>query len=130
MKGNLLDTSVALIALTAPDALPGAVRDAVLAGPNVLSVMSYWEVVIKAAKGRLEVGDPREWWREALGQLAAAPLAWRPVHVAELYDLPAIHQDPFDRALIAQARVEELALVTTDGQVPLYASDRLRVICG
>jgi PIN domain nuclease of toxin-antitoxin system len=79
-------------------------------------------------KGGLKVGDPRTWWRDALDQLAATPLALRPEHVAEVYTLPPLHKDPFDRILIAQATAEELELVTTDGEIPRYASTRLRVV--
>ena len=49
-------------------------------------------------------------------------------HVAEVYNLPAIHQDPFDRVLIAQAIVEDLTLVTTDEVIREYAGERLRVV--
>ena len=79
-------------------------------------------------KGNLEVGDPRTWWQEALEQLAATALALRPEHVAEVYGLPRIHRDPFDRVLIAQAISEDLGLVTTDGEIPRYASARFQVI--
>jgi PIN domain nuclease of toxin-antitoxin system len=48
--------------------------------------------------------------------------------IAAVYRLPAIHQDPFDRALIAQAMVEEFALVTTDRTIPQYASGSVRVV--
>lgn len=34
-------------------------------GPAYLSVLSYWEVMLKSAKGKLDVGDPRYWWQEA-----------------------------------------------------------------
>jgi PIN domain nuclease of toxin-antitoxin system len=128
VSGYLRDTNAALIALTDPDRLPGAVRTALLAGPNILSVVSYWEVLLKSMKGSLRVGDPRTWWRDALDQLAATPLALRPKHVAEGYALPPFHKDPFDRILIAQAMAEELELVTTDGEIPRYASTRLRVV--
>lgn len=128
MTGQLLDTNAALIALSDPDRLPGTVREALLAGPNILSSVSYWEVVIKAMKGTLHVGDPRAWWHDALEQLAATSLPLRPKHVAELYTLPALHKDPFDRILIAQAMAEGLALVSIDTEMPHYASARLRVI--
>jgi PIN domain nuclease of toxin-antitoxin system len=128
VTGQLLDTNAALIALSEPDRLPGTVRQALLAGPNILSAVSYWEVVIKAMKGNLEVGDPRAWWHDTLEQLAATPLALRPEHVAELYTLPALHKDPFDRILIAQAMAEGLTLLTIDSEMPRYASARLRVI--
>jgi PIN domain nuclease of toxin-antitoxin system len=128
VSGYLVDTNAALIALTDPDRLPAAVRTALLAGPNVLSVVSYWEVLLKCMKGSLKVGDPRIWWRDALDQLSAIPLALRPEHVAEVYALPPLHKDPFDRVLIAQAAAEELELVTIDGEISRYASARLRVV--
>ena len=128
MSGNLLDTSAALLALTEPSRLPAAVRSAILAGPNYFSVVSYWEVMLKSMKGNLDVGDPRAWWTDALEQLAATPLPLRPDHIAEVYALPPIHKDPFDRALIAQAAVEGLRLVTTDSEIPRYASDRVKVL--
>jgi PIN domain nuclease of toxin-antitoxin system len=114
--------------MEAPERLTRAGHAAIKSGPNVLSVISYWEVILKSAKGKLDVGDPRAWWEIALGDFAATVLPLRPAHVAEIHGLPAIHQDPFDRALIAQATAEGLALVTTDETIALYASERLRVI--
>lgn len=128
MSGYLLDTSVVLIALTSPEKLRSRVRAAVLAGPNVLSAVVYWEVLLKSMKGALEIGDPRAWWRDALEQLAATPLALRPEHVGGVFTLPPIHRDPIDRVLIAQAAAEDLALVTTDSEIPRYASKHIRVV--
>ena len=128
MSRYLLDTNTALIALAEPDRLPLAVRTAVEDGPNLLSVISYWEVMLKSMKGNLNVGDPRTWWLDALEQLAATPLVLRPEHIAEVHALPPIHKNPFDRVLIAQAIVEDLELVTTDGILSQYASERLRVL--
>lgn len=128
MSGYLLDTNAALIALTDPGGLRSRARAAVLAGPNVLSAVVYWEVLLKNMKGILKVGDPRNWWVDALEQLAARPLALRPEHVAGVYTLPPIHRDPFDRVLIAQAAVEDLTLVTMDREIARYASGRLRVV--
>lgn len=127
-RGYLLDTNAALIALTNPAKLSRRVRKAVLTGPNRLSVVVYWEVLLKTMKGALDVGEPRTWWLDALDQLAATPLALRPEHVSEVSALPPIHKDPFDRVLIAQSTVEDLTLLTTDGEIPKYASDRFRVI--
>jgi PIN domain nuclease of toxin-antitoxin system len=127
-NGYLLDTCTVLRALADPDALSSAARKAILAGPNLLSVVSYWEVMLKSMKGALEVGDPRAWWFDALEQLAATPLVLRPQHISGVYGLPPVHRDPFDRALIAQATVEGLALVSADGEIARYASKGLRVI--
>jgi PIN domain nuclease of toxin-antitoxin system len=124
----LLDTHTAIWALDTPELLSASARKAVLAGPNVLSVLSYWEVMLKSMKGALDVGDPRAWWLDALDQLAATPLHLRPQHVAGVYALPPVHKDPFDRMLIAQATAEGLALVSTDKEIARYASKSLRVV--
>jgi PIN domain nuclease of toxin-antitoxin system len=124
----LLDTAVALTALRSPELLSVQLGEVLAHGPHCLSVLTYWEVVIKSAKGKLDVGDPRVWWSEAVEDLAARVLPVRPEHAAALYDLPPIHKDPFDRMLIAQAIAADLVLVTTDREIPKYASGRLRVL--
>lgn len=128
VNGYLLDTSAALLALVAPERLSAAAREALERGPHVLSTLTYWEVVLKTMKGKLDPGDPRVWWADAVDQLAARPLPLQARHVAAIMELPALHADPFDRALIAQAIVEGLTLVTTDYDMSRYASDHLRVI--
>jgi PIN domain nuclease of toxin-antitoxin system len=127
-RGYLLDTHTALWALERPEALSGAARKIANEGPNFLSVVSYWEVTIKSMKGKLDVGDPRLWWHEALEQLAATPVPLRPDHVATLNQLPPIHQDPFDRILIAQAIVERLTLLTGDSGIARYSTTGFRVV--
>jgi PIN domain nuclease of toxin-antitoxin system len=124
----LLDTHTAIWALLRPEALSASALTVVSAGPNFLSVVSYWEVMIKSMDGTVDVGDPRVWWQEALEQLAATVLTLRPAHVAAVHGLPPIHKDPFDRILIAQATVEGLALVSSDSQIARYAGNGLRVI--
>jgi PIN domain nuclease of toxin-antitoxin system len=128
VKGYLLDTNVALLGLTSPERISPAVRQAVERGPVFLSVVSYWEVLLKSMRGKLNVGDPRAWWPDALNHLLATPLVLRPDHIAEIYKLHPIHQDPFDRVLIAQATIEDLALATTDSRIPKYAAGRFRVV--
>jgi PIN domain nuclease of toxin-antitoxin system len=62
------------------------------------------------------------------GYIAATSLALLPEHASEICALPPIHKDPFDRALIAQATVEKLTLITTDSEVVEYASQRVRIL--
>ena len=128
MTGFLIDTSVALIAASDSASLPVGVREALLRGPNSLRVISYWEIVLKSMKGKLIVGEPRAWWEDTLQQLAATPLILRPEHVAQITRLPGIHQDPFDRVLIAQAMIENLIFITTDEAISRYAAERLQVL--
>jgi PIN domain nuclease of toxin-antitoxin system len=127
-NGYLLDTCAALFALADPERLTAATRKAILAGPNILSVVTYWEVMLKSMKGTLDVGDPRAWWLDALDELAATPLALRPHHVSAIYALPPIHKDPFDRMLIAQASAEGHTLLTSDAEITHYASKSLRIV--
>jgi PIN domain nuclease of toxin-antitoxin system len=128
VSGKLLDTNIALFALGAPDRLTAAARAAIQAGPNLLSVISYWEVTLKCAKGLLDLDDPRQWWEDALERLAATTLLLRPEHISAVHHLPMHHKDPFDRVLLAQAMVEEVALVTSDREMAKYSSVRLRVV--
>jgi PIN domain nuclease of toxin-antitoxin system len=124
----LLDTNAAIFALADSNRLSTEARQAIATGPNFLSVVSYWEVMIKSMKGSLGLGDPSRWWQDALNELAATPLTLLSRHINEIQWLPLIHTDPFDRVLIAQAISEELELVTTDRDIPRYASERFCVV--
>jgi PIN domain nuclease of toxin-antitoxin system len=120
LTGYLADTNVALFMLAKPDRIPAKVRRLLERGHCHLSVITYWEVAIKSRKGSLKLRDPRLWWPQALECLAASPVSFRPEHVSALTSLPDLHNDPFDRALVAQAQVEELTLVTTDAILGRY----------
>lgn len=128
MNGHLIDTNAAIFAVTEPERLSLAARRAILRGPNVVSVVSLWEVILKSMKGTLDVGDPQQWWRDALQELAARTLVLQPEHVAGVLGLPAHHRDPFDRVVLAQARVEGLDLVTSDKSMARYASAALKIV--
>lgn len=128
MSGYLLDTNAVLFALSTPERLSAAAHAAILEGPNLISAASYWEVMLKSMKGKLEVGDPRSWWSETLEQLDATPLLLRPEHIARVYTLSLHHADPFDRVLIAQAIHEGLTLVSSDEAFPAYAEAGLRFL--
>jgi len=116
----LLDTSTLIWALSDPERLSSPARAALGLGPLVLSVASYWEIVIKARKGLLKVADPVSWWARATTLLGGTVLSIRAGHISALRGLPELHKDPFDRILIAQATAEGLCLVTGDDQVRQY----------
>ena len=117
---HLLDTSALLWALGSPERLSARARRLVDTGENVVSVASYWEVVVKAQKGLLSIADVPTWWRRATELMAARILAIRATHVTALAALPPLHKDPFDRMLIAQAIAEGLDFVTNDGRISAY----------
>jgi PIN domain nuclease of toxin-antitoxin system len=86
-----------------------------------VSVATLWEVVIKIGLGKLSLPDTAEaFWQRQTRDSGIAALAIRPEHVLDVAALPPIHRDPFDRLLVAQARVEGLTLVTVDPRVRAY----------
>ena len=89
-------------------------------GENILSVASYWEVVVKAQKGLLAIPDVATWWRRATELTSGRLLPIRATHVTALAALPILHKDPFDRILVAQAIAEGLVFVTNDEHVGSY----------
>jgi PIN domain nuclease of toxin-antitoxin system len=76
------------------------------------SAASIWEISIKSALGKLSA-DPNE----VLAGVEPAGFNHLPIlgsHAAKVAELRAVHRDPFDRILIAQARVEPMILLTDD----------------
>lgn len=128
MNGYLLDTSVALWTLGQPERLSPSVRTAVDHGPAWLSVISYWEVAIKSAIGKLDVGSVEDWWRKLIADVGAEVLPLRAEHVAAIARLPLLHRDPFDRALIGQAIAEDLELLSPDRVMAKYEAAGLKLL--
>ena len=120
-SAHLLDTSTLLWALGEPERLSAKARRLVEAGENVVSVASYWEVVLKTQKGLLSISDLASWWRQATELTVARVLHIRPSHITSLAALPMLHKDPFDRILMAQAKAEHLGLVTNDTPIRTYS---------
>ena len=86
-----------------------------------VSVATAWEMSIKVGLGRLEIPSNVGSWLPA--QLAANRFRLLPIslqHILAVEHLPGHHRDPFDRLLIAQARVERLTIVTSDATMPRY----------
>ena len=117
---RLLDTCTLLWALGSPESLSARARRLVASGANVISVVSYWEVVIKAQKGLLEIHDLAAWWRRATELMAARVLPIQARHITGLASLPSPHRDPFDRLLVAQAIVEGLEIISNDKAFEAY----------
>lgn len=83
-----------------------------------VSPVSAWEIAIKHALKRLVF--PIHRFSETLMQMGWDTLAIEARHAIEAGTLPLHHRDPFDRMLIAQARLEGLMLVTVDRVFALY----------
>jgi len=86
-----------------------------------ISAVSSWEITIKAGTGKLALPErPSEFVVKAIQLMSLRLLDITHSHVAELDGLPRHHRDPFDRMLIAQARSEELVLLTSDHNFDKY----------
>jgi PIN domain nuclease of toxin-antitoxin system len=78
-------------------------------------------VVIKVGLGKLALPDSAAmFWQRQTTESGISALLVQPEHVLDVGALPDIHRDPFDRLLVAQARVEGLTLATVDRQVRAY----------
>jgi PIN domain nuclease of toxin-antitoxin system len=82
-----------------------------------VSAVSIWEVEIKRATGKLTAPENLARRVDAAGY---DRLAITFEHATESGRLAPLHGDPFDRMLIAQARVEGLTLVTADPEIARY----------
>lgn len=118
----LLDTHIALWAVTAHPSMPARATELILSADAVfVSAASIWEISIKHAlkPAQMSISGP-----QALGEFQAAGfslLAISPVHAAAVDRLAAHHRDPFDRMLLAQAIHEPLRLLTCDQQLAAYS---------
>lgn len=106
--------------------LSRSARDFIKDGRNqiFLSAVTAWEIAIKTARGRLSLPEKPNYYvanRMKLHHFSALPIEIS--HALHVYDLPDIHQDPFDRLLIAQSQMEKLPILTTDPEIAKYDVD-------
>ena len=86
-----------------------------------LSAASAWEIAIKTARGRLILPEAPDRYvanRMLLHRLQPLPIQLS--HALHVFNLPGLHQDPFDRLLIAQSQLENLPLLTVDPEISRY----------
>jgi PIN domain nuclease of toxin-antitoxin system len=118
----LFDTRVLVRALREPERLMPRIAAIIddHAEDRFFSVAAIWEIALVAASAA--VGPPLDprLVRTTLLDGGLKEIGVAGVHVLALADLPLIHQDPFDRMMLAQAKVEGMALVTTDKELSLY----------
>ncbi len=125
----LLDTHVALWAITDSPKLPQRARDLIQAPKTTVwvSAASIWEIAIKCGLGR---GDMPVSGQDAVRYFQESGYRFLPIdveHALAVESLPAHHQDPFDRILVAQALVEPMRLMTHDPLVARYSDTVIEV---
>ena len=118
----LLDTQLLLWAAGQPERLPVGARTAIDDARNQLmfSTASLWEVAIKSGLGRADFRADARLLRRGLLDNGYDELAITSEHAVAIANLPPIHNDPFDRLLIAQSSVEGILLLTADPIVAQY----------
>jgi PIN domain nuclease of toxin-antitoxin system len=118
---NVLLDTCALLALARGE-LPNKAAAALRAAPEAcVSVITPWEVAIKAASGKLRLKEPPFQWFLGLTErygLREIPLELRIACAGAA--LPPIHRDPFDRTLVALAHAHALTILTSDENIPKY----------
>jgi len=90
------------------------------ANAPVFRAASFWEIAIKSALGRDDFQVDPALLRGGLLAAGYDELAISASHTMATAALPALHKDPFDRMLVAQARVEGLLLLTAGAAVAAY----------
>ncbi|GMV18788.1 MAG: hypothetical protein AMXMBFR56_70120 [Polyangiaceae bacterium] len=119
----LLDTHVFVWFVDDNRKLRAPVRSAVRDADIVyVSAASAWEIAIKMSLGKLRFPGSVD---DAIVRSGFAPLSVLVPHADAVASLPKLHGDPFDRMLVAQARVERLLLVTRDKELGNYPVDVL-----
>lgn len=119
----LLDTHVFLWLLSRPERIRPDLLEHLRDGGTtlLLSAASSWEIAIKSALGRLPLPEPPEGYvPDRMRRLGVVGLAVSHAHALRASTLPTHHRDPFDRLLVAQAQLDELAIVTVDPAFDAY----------
>jgi len=119
----LLDTQVFLWIATDSARLPRELRTTLREPANdlYLSVVSSWEIAVKAHSGKLVL--PMPVWAfllESRERLGIQTLSIQEPAVAHVAKLPDLHRDPFDRMLVCQSIEHDMTLVTADQQIRRY----------
>lgn len=116
----LVDTHVLLWIMANDPALSPTAREIIGRAETVYaSAASIWEVSIKSALGKLKIDQER--FMKALPATGFTPLPITWEHADAVRRLPALHRDPFDRLLVAQAISEPLKLMTADQMLAQYS---------
>ena len=118
----LLDTHVFLWTLDDSPKLSRSARELMTAPGNecLVSAVSFWEIAIKASLRRKDFRVDAAALIDAAVAAGLKHLPFVAAHAVHVARLPRHHHDPFDRALIAQAVLEPLTLLTCDAALARY----------
>ena len=124
----LLDTHTLYWSADDPSKLSPAASMAIQEAANdrFLSVATIWELAIKFGQGKIRLSLPfRQWMERAILDVKLVILPITIEYAERQATLPPHHKDPFDRLLVAQARVEGIPIVSGDTAFDAYGVSRL-----
>lgn len=117
MKKVLLDTNVLIWWFRNDSRLTKSLTKLIQKSHVAVSIISYWEIVIKMQVGKLDM--PLK-FMEAIDDSGFELLNLNVNHLHSLTELDVHHRDPFDRIIIAQAISENLSIITSDATFEKY----------
>ncbi|MGE0283759.1 MAG: type II toxin-antitoxin system VapC family toxin [Rhizobiaceae bacterium] len=125
----LIDTQLLVWSAIDAERLSKRAEDILSDDQNELhfSIVSLWEIVIKSGLGRTDFNVDAAVLREGLLVNGYFEIVIGGHHAIAVRNLARLHNDPFDRMLLAQAAVEEFSLVTTDEVLAKYPGSIIRV---
>ena len=128
----LLDIHIAIWALNDDPALSEKARGLILDPDNTIcnSTISVWEVRLKHSRRPDNIPFDEKDFSEGCREAGFVPLALADKHILAVRSLSRPqgireHNDPFDRLLLAQAKVENLSFLTHDELIPGYAEKNI-----
>jgi len=116
---NLLDTQIVVWFLNG-EKLSEKIKDQIMNGDNYVSVVSLWEIAIKMNIKKFTFNGGFQAFRELVRKNGFKILPIKDDYMVKLFNLPLIHRDPFDRLIIATTLVENMTLITADGDIQEY----------
>jgi PIN domain nuclease of toxin-antitoxin system len=123
MKSLLLDTNAFLFWTAGAKKLSTRARK-LIEDPRselLLSAVSSWEIAIKFSLGKLKLPEPpQKFVPSRMSRHGITGIAFEHTDALAVALLPELHDDPFDRALIAQALERDLPIITSDARFEAY----------
>ena len=119
----LLDTHVLVWVYYLPERITRGAAEVLRDGRNELlwSAVGTAELAIKVNRGKLQLKKSLEsYLQDRKSEMAFTHLPVEHRHALAVAGLPPLHGDPFDRLLVAQAKVEGIPLVTSDTMLRKY----------
>jgi PIN domain nuclease of toxin-antitoxin system len=95
---------------------------------RLVSAVVPWEIAVKYQSQRLALPEPPvAYMPRRMREIRGTALPIEQAHTLEVATLPMIHRDPFDRMLVAQARLLGVPIMTADAAIAAYPVETILV---